>query len=387
MSQIEYEESREDEDLFEPLDLTDAIDFWKDTSDKSYNYDNGSFSRPPRIRRSRSATNMMLDANNAFGELLKFHDLEDEGEDPFEPLPINASIDEDLDLDMFRNLNHELNNQKKKRGRRRSLLRRSNSFESLFDKKKVFKNLDEGFPTRTSTRTSKRLPSFIQSHDYSLPREYDPCGSSPNSPSAFPEFVSSVSPNVQTSEILVPTFQGMDVVLQDDRKTLSRMPGVKGNSRLQILLNLEIGRFRMLSPAEQQKTATDLLMTITEKWRGRVLVENGSSYVCLCHKGATDAMRSLLLGGNNFGARKSQAPSMGRTSYMSTSKPPNSLLAAAPPLPDFLRNASKEILSSSRKRYTSEMSSRERQAAAINALKERNKARQLAKQKAKEQAA
>jgi len=372
-------------DLFEPIDIL------SDLNSGTGNRHSSGF-RVPRLRRSRSASNIMLDAKNALGEIPNYDEIEEE--DPFEPLPITSSSNlHEVDLDLFGNLNHELNN-RKKRERRRSLLRRSNSFESLFDRKKVFRNHGGVFPS------SKRQPSFIRSHNYSITPETSPSVRSRNivssadnyAASFFPDVVSSSPNNVKPAESVVSTFQGMDVVLQSDCKTLNANSSIMGNNRLRILLTLESDRFNLLSSAEQQRTATDLLRTITEKWKGRVLTENGLSYSVLNNGDAKNAIHSLLLAGNNTGNRnRREAASLSPTpsssyykpSASSSPKPASSLLAAAPPLPDFLRDASKEILSQGRKKYSNQMSARERQAAAINALKERNKSRQLAKEKAK----
>ena len=358
-------------DCFEPLDALSAepMDV---LSDLNLGME-GSFLAPP-LRRSRSASNMSLDAKNAFAELFNCHELQEE--DPFEPLPITSSTSlNEINLDAFCN---EMNS-RKKRGRRSSLLRRSNSFGSLFDKKKQPCQHNHVFPT--SRRSSKLQPSFIRSY-----------GATPNlvssaDNSALPEVVSS---GPQMSEVVVSTYQGMDIVLQSDHKTLNSCKTIIGNNRLRILLELESGRFNLLPPAEKQNTVTNLLRTITEKWKGRMLAEDGTSYRILSHSEATGAIYNLLLEGNKNCSGKNghqgfAASTTPPSSYASsTSTPPktSSLLAAAPPLPDFLKDASKEILRSGKKKYSNQMTERDRQAAAIEALKERNKSRQLAKEKA-----
>ena len=373
-SLIARKEEQEAKDVFdeEPIDILSDLNFGTGNRKAS------SFGRP-RLRRSRSATNMQFDAFSAFGEILNDGELEEE--DPFEPLPLTSSSElQEIDLDIFGNLNSELNN-RKKRERRRSLLRRSNSFESLFDRKKVVRN-SGGFPSLM------KQPSFIRRHNYTITEE-----TSVNNFAAsfFPDSVLSSPTSAKPSETVVSTFQGMDVVLQSDCKTLDSNPSIMGNNRLRILLNLESERYNLLSTAEQQRTAADLLKTITEHWKGRLLTENGSSYRVLNFSDAKDALQSLLLAGNNTGTRRrregaslSPTPSSSnKPSASSSPKPASSLLAAAPQLPDFLRDASKEILSQGRKKYSGPMTAKERQAAAIETLKERNKSRQLAKEKAK----
>ncbi len=386
-------EERRKNDLFEPIDVLSSPN---SRSDNIF-----VFNAPP-LRRSRSASNLSLDAKNAFGELFSSNAFES-SEDPFEPLPatpfshmdeIEDEIEEPLpitsspnfnevDLDIFGNLNNELNN-RKKRGRRPSLLRRSNSFDAAFDKKKTFKNFSGAFQTST-----RRQPSFIRSYSVTTPNVVS--SADHFATSALPEVVSSGPDYMKSAEVRVPMYQGMDIVLQSDRKTLNTSRTIVGNNRLRILLELESGRFNLLLHDEKQKTATNLQRTITEMWKGRILAEDGSSYRLLIGSEATDAIYSLLLGGNKTTSGRNRNQGFSTATPLppsfpsSTSSPhkPSSLLAAAPQLPDYLRNASKEILRSGKKKYSNEMTARERQAAAIEALKERNKSRQLAKEKAR----
>lgn len=361
-----------DDTLFEPDELLEAIGCGPDMKS-----DRNKFSyRPQRLRRSRSASNMMLDANNAFGEVLNSLDAVDE--DLFEPLPITSSVDvqgldEDVNNFSFRNMDHELNN-RKKRGRTRSLLRRSNSFESLFDKKKAFK------PLTAFMQPSKRQPSFIR-------RSNIPDFSISSLDIDFDESTKTINFEEESGTV-VSSFEGLDIVLLKDCKTLMADKIILGNNRLRILLQLERGRFLVLSHKDRQKTASDLVCTITEDWKGRVLMRNNSSYTVLSHKEASDAMFSLLLHGDSTGTssiRESPSvlmPHAENGSSVSSRQTSTSLLKA-PPLPAFLQNASKEILGSIKKKCASEMTAKERQAAAIDALKERNKSRQLAKEKNK----
>ena len=372
----------ESEDLFESSEiLFDGIDFGTEGINTSFISNSTLGSRPPRLRRSRSASNMSLDANNAFGELLNLPDLiSQDGEDLSEPIPINNSSMSSLEFDHIGSaLNDELNN--RKRGRTRSLLRRSNSFESLFDsKKKIFKNPGvDDLPPSLKQQSVRRQPSFIRSHN---PTFADTTGSdllsggrsSRNLKSIrnIPEFASPSevdhddSQNNSDEALVVSAFQGLDIVLLEDCKSLSTNLTILGNNRLRILLKLERGRFLALSPAEQQITATDLVRTITADWKGRILMKDGTLYNVMGHEDATDAINWLLLGGENTSTSK-------KSSYAASSS-----LLKAPPLPNFLKAASKYILSTGTRKSWSQMTARERQAAAIEALKERNK-RQLAK--------
>ena len=385
------------EDLYEPVSLLDSIGFGRISIDMNYNNNNTAGSQQLVIRRSRSASNMMLDAQKAFGELPTFGEIE--AEDDFEPMPIDYD-DPDIviDIDILGSLEQDLNRSKKKRGRRRSLLRRSNSFESAFEKKKTFKNLYGALPP-----SSKLQPSFIRSHHTSN-NEVDHSGSSSRNfmsralnyaISNIPGVESDASRNPEKGGITVPTYKGMDVVFTGDCKKLSTKPTIIGNNRLRILLILERERFLRLSPMEQNNTASDLINTVTKDWKGRVLVDKGFSYNTLSQTEATIAMHNLLLGGNSSSTSSQDnvvgplLPTLNYTSSISTSNTlstttSSSLLSAAPALPAFLQNASTEILSSSRKKSPNEETPEERQAAAINELKARNKNRQLAKEKGKD---
>jgi hypothetical protein len=412
MSRIE--ERRKD--LFESEILFDGIGFGTEGFDTSFNNNsninsninnnNTVGSRPPRLRRSRSASNMMLDANNAFHQLLNFPEVISVDEDLFEPLPINSSLRshevDHCDPDGFGNtMNDELNNRRcKKRERRRSLLRRSNSFESLFDnKKKIFKDPVGDLPPFLKRRSVRRQPSFIRCHNPSFTDStgvVDPSGgrSSVNFMSRAINYATSIIPEFASSSeyhddsqnsgeaLVVSASQGLDIVLLDDRKTLSTTPTILGNNRLRILLKLERGRFLVLSPAEQQKTATDLVRTITEDWKGRILMEYGTLYNVLGHEDATDAMYWLLFGGENSTSNNNNNNNSSIQDSRTSSYAASSSLLKAPPLPDFLIAASKDILSVGTRKSLSQMTASERQAVAIEALKERNKSRQLAKEKA-----
>lgn len=364
--------------MFEPMDVFDTNSFELDGIDTSKSSAEGS--RRRNFRRARSTSSIMLDSIHVLGEFLNFQDVDEE--DDFEPLPLRTSLKFhdvnhfDPDLDGFEALNDELNNRTKKRERTSSLLRRSNSFESALDKKKIFKVVPE-----TSSRSSRRMPSFIRSHD--APSTFD-LGSLRLSAledfnrSSISEFESIASQDSKNTDIAVPTHEGLDIVLLDDCKTLSKKLTILGNNRLRILLKLESKRFLVLSPAEQKKTASDLVSTITEDWKGRILVEKGSSYNILNYMDGVEVMHSLLLG--------SKYASDSNIREVDDSKPPTSSkkpLLCAPPLPKFLQAVSKDLLACGKKKCSSEMTAKERQAAAIEALKERNRNKQLAKEKTK----
>lgn len=367
-----------EKDMFEPIDVFDGNSFEMDGIDTSKSSTEGS--RRRIFRRSRSTSSIMLDSVHDLGEFPNFHEVEDE-ENDFEPVPLRPSLNFnevnhfDPDLDGFETLNHELNNRTKKRGRTRSLLRRSNSFESVLDKKKIFKNL-----TETSSRSSRRMPSFIRSHD--APSTFD-LGSLRLSAledfnrGSISEVESIASQDSKNLDIAVPTHQGLDIVLLDDCKTLSKKLTILGNNRLRILLKLERKRFLVLSPTEQEKTASDLVSTITKDWKGRIMVEKGSSSNLLNHMDAVEVMHSLLLGGEN--GSDSNIREVDSKPPTSSKKP----LFCAPLLPKFLQDVSKDLLACGKKKCSSEMTAKERQAAAIEALKQRNKNKQLAKEKSK----
>ena len=372
MSRIDIEN-----DIIDSEELFDGIGYEVGSPDFNSDYAEGSRSGRPKYRRSRSASNMMFDAQDAFSQVMNFHD--EELQEEFEPLPITSSCNSNEVLDALEMMNHELNN-RKKRERTRSLLRRSNSFESVFDKKKLFKIAQDDLPS------SSRQPSFIRNFT-STPAV---SASSRNLKSRAVKYATKYAPkfvsngfNFKKSGSVVTSHQGLDIVLLEDCKTLNTETTIVGNNRLKILLKLERRRFSVLSPDEQQKTADDLVTTITECWKGRVLMQKGISYKVLSREEARDAMYDLLLGKNNS-RRASQNEAFDWTANVqmnsTTSTSSTTSLLKAPPLPAFLQKASREILSS-REKNSSQMTTKERQAAAIDALKIRNKNRQLAKQK------
>uniref|UniRef100_A0A7S4AFQ4 Uncharacterized protein n=1 Tax=Pseudo-nitzschia australis TaxID=44445 RepID=A0A7S4AFQ4_9STRA len=381
-------------EIFEPLPLLDSFGFGSEKVELNYNNDIKTGSHKPMIpiRRSKSTSNMLFDAQNAFGELQNFYEAE--CQDEFEPLPFNSSANFNVTDKIYQNVilekRHERNSSKKKRRRKKSLLRRSNSFESLssYDKGKDTKHVNGASPL-SSTLHFPLTHSHIDSCTHTT-------GSSPNS---MPRAIDDANINIQRTYlgpsrdpnnegIAVPAHQGMNIVFTDGCKALSTKPTFVGNNRLRVLVDLQRERFRELSSVEQQKTASDLVETIALRWKCQLLVENGLSYVTLSHKEATDAMCGLLLNGtgNNIYSREDDAGPLlpvsahvSSTLYVNTSSTStSSSLLSAPQLPEFLRNASNEILNSGKSELSDQMTTRERQAVAVEMLKERNKIRQLA---------
>lgn len=380
--------------MFEPEPLQDYIGLGSETMDAK-NCDNFFLGSSASIfRRSQSASNLTSDALKAFRELPNLNEMNDQ--DEFEPIPINGSLEsKEMDIDGSAFNMPGIQSYNKKRGRRRSLLRRSNSFESAFDKKKAFKNLYGVFPQ------PKDQPSFIRSHNDG--DVYPPTTRPPSNfvSRAFNYVMSNVpgtdsvttSSNYSQNRTIVPTLQGMDIIFEEDCKTLSTKPWILGNNRLRVLVRLERDRFLGLSPVEQQKTASDLVKMIGNNWKGRLLVEKEPSYyAALSHEEALGAVSSLLLGDrahntNNSPQQAATGPMISNSAqfpslFSSQNKATfNSLLPAAPQLPEFLRIASNDILNSGRNKSSGKATTKQRQAAAVEALKARSKSRLISKDK------
>jgi hypothetical protein len=294
---------------------------------------------------------------------------DEDDDDELEPIPISAataftSMESIPSID-FGNL--ELNDDgNKKRGRRQSLLRRSASESTmLLDKKKLYRDLMEDVPLRDLSP----LPAGVRRYHSNATTGVQPppppamgLGRSVSVASSIPG--SAIPPNLRRKSAyssggtVVPTFRGMDVVLASNLKSLSAKPDIVGNNRLKVMLTLEKGRYNGLSPDEQVRVATDLVKTVTEYWEGHVLVENLFVYNILSQDEAVEAFQNLLSvqEGAPFGfiadpGDAAASPSnAGGSSSATTSAPQTNqpLLSAAPPVPEFLRNASREILNGAR---------------------------------------
>eukprot|EP00934_Nitzschia_sp_Nitz4_P004008 Nitzschia sp. Nitz4//scaffold38_size140716//85838//87100//NITZ4_003149-RA/size140716-processed-gene-0.34-mRNA-1//1//CDS//3329550084//3998//frame0 len=221
----------------------------------------------------------------------------------------------------------------KKRGRRRSLLRRSASESTMMDDKKKLHIRGLGLDTTA-------VPTTVQESD-----DFDP--DSIEMGSFFPldsnqrvgpvtsplSRQSSAPPVITRTSEQIKEWKGMDVVLSASGRMLSSKEVVVGNNRLTVLVSLQKGRYQSLSEEEQDKVAVDLLRAVCHYWGGRVLVDQGYAYAKLNENQAITAMKNLL------------CPETAQTIMVSTAAPSKPLLSA-PPVPDFLREASMEILTS-----------------------------------------
>lgn len=281
------------------------------------------------LRKSRSATNLIGDARRFFSFTIE------EEEDQFDPMPFNTQSMEltSTDFSPFEigsGMIAEGSSGKNKRGRgsRTSLLRRSNSFNSglKFGSKK------------------KTLRGVFHNN----------CGN------------------------LVPAHEGMDVVFKEGCRSLSTKTTIIGNNRLLVMVTLEKETFPMKSTTEQSNTLIELVNTVVQQWNGRILVDKGYAYCILGADKAVDAMRNLFISESDADGVTSHGNKFNPFSLTNPSR--NKLFS--PTLPAFLRNASNEILHSGRK--SNEVTPEERQNTAVRIMKERMKKRQEAKEKEKE---
>jgi hypothetical protein len=229
--------------------------------------------------------------------------------------------------------NPEFNNDKK-RGRRRSLLRRSASESTMMDDKKKLQIRGLGLDTM----------AFLAVDDYDYDDDeaenstgalLDPSPWLPERPLAPVGLLARQlsAPVISHSTEQIKKWKGMDVVLSASGRTLTSKETVVGNNRLQVMVTIQKDKYKTLSPEEQDKIADDLVEAVCQYWGGRFLIDQGFAYAKLGDGQASLAMKNLL------------DPEEAQTIMVSTSAPSKPLLSA-PPVPDFLRNASLEILSS-----------------------------------------
>jgi hypothetical protein len=158
-------------------------------------------------------------------------------------------------------------NSDKKRGRRTSLLRRSASESTMLeDKKKTYRAL-AGLANEPRVMPAFDPPSFRRMHS---------AATSTVSNLPHPGLLDrQQSVPIVTSNGKISTHTGMDVVLADCGQRLSSKENIIGNNRLQVMLRLQNGRYKDLTPAEQAKVARDLVRAVCQYWGGRILVEQG----------------------------------------------------------------------------------------------------------------
>lgn len=221
-------------------------------------------------------------------------------------------------------------NNDKKRGRRRSLLRRSNSESTMMDDKKKLQIRGLGLDSMVSVLDDEDgelspPPGAIIDRSPGLPKR-------PPAPMGLLSRQFSAPVISHTTE-QIKHVQGMDVVLSTSGRKLTTKENVVGNNRLQVMIDLQKEKYMELMPEEKEKVAEDLVKAVCQYWGGRILIDQGFGYARLGDAQASLAMKNLL------------CPEEAQTIILSTPAPKKPLLSA-PPVPDFLRNASLEILSS-----------------------------------------
>jgi hypothetical protein len=145
---------------------------------------------------------------------------------------------------------------------------------------------------------------------------------------------------------MIASPKGMDVVLADDGRNLCSTEGIVGNNRLRVMLTLQGARYSTLSEEEQYKVARDLVRAVCQYWGGHLLVEQGLSYRKLDDEESIESIKALLAAEAEgkvsvIGSGSIVVPQQPVALGSSSPKP----LLSAPQPPDFLRNASMELLS------------------------------------------
>lgn len=217
----------------------------------------------------------------------------------------------------------------KKRGRRRSLLRRSASESTMLDDKKKLHIRGLGLDTMASV-------AVLDEEDFDLS---DSGGLSPvpiskqRAPIPAGLMRQASAPVITRSSEQIKNWKGMDVVLSASGRMLTSKETVVGNNRLQVMLTLQKPKYMNADPEEQERIAADLVKAVCQHWGGKILIDQGFTYARLGDDQATTAMKNLL------------NPDEAQTIIVSTA-PPSKPLLSAPPVPAFLREASMEILTS-----------------------------------------
>lgn len=257
-------------------------------------------------------------------------------------------------------------NNDKKRGRRRSLLRRSASESTMLDDKKKLHIRGLGLDTMVSVELDHSYDVGDDVQDFSFAealRDFPLRPERSSAPSGLLSRQMSAPVVFSHSSEQIKQWKGMDVVLSASGRTLSTKETIVGNNRLQVMITLQGERYKMLSHAEKDKVAEDLVKAVCDYWGGRILLDQGFAYAKLGEYQAILAMKNLL------------DPEEAQTIMVSTA-PPSKPLLSAPPVPEFLRNASLEILSGNAKNATDPESI---QSQAVKSLQERKAKRAMTK--------
>lgn len=228
--------------------------------------------------------------------------------------------------------NPEFNNDKK-RGRRRSLLRRSASESTMMDDKKKLQIRGLGLDTMVSVAVEDEdddNDDLAVNFTGEIPGSSSGLSVRPLAPVGLLSRQFS-APVISHSTEQIQEWKGMDVVLSTSGRTLTTKETVVGNNRLQVMISIQKDKYKTVSPDEQDKIADDLVKAVCQYWGGRILIDQGFAYAKLGDAQASLAMKNLL------------DPDEAQTIIVSTPAPSKPLLSA-PPVPDFLRNASLEIL-------------------------------------------
>lgn len=246
----------------------------------------------------------------------------------------------------------------KKRGRRRSLLRRSASESTMLeDKKKTYRAL--AGPGADMERSNQKFnpPAFRRFNSSNFPSTIHEPGVTRST---------SAPVIVKTSE-QIKKHGGMDVVLSTTARTLSTKENIVGNNRLKVMVALHKERYKDMALADQDKAAADLVKAVCHYWDGRILMDQGFTYAKLDLEQSLQAIKNLLSPEDAKAIIVSVAPA-----HTPAAKP----LLSAPPVPEFLRNASMELLSTTRNDPTDAQSM---QSQAVKSLQARKAKRAMTK--------
>ena len=252
----------------------------------------------------------------------------------------------------------------KKRGRRRSLLRRSASESTMMDDKKKLHIRGLGLDTLAGISfddggefIDDDLIDFSPFSAALMPR--------PLAPSFIVSQPHHTAEEAPLSSEKILRWEGMDVVLSSSGTKLSSKENIIGNNRLNVMLSLQQETYRKALPEDKDTIAQGLVKAVCTYWSGRILLDQGSAYAELSGLQAVTAMKNLLDPGSAQPIRVSKA---------SSNVSQRALLGDACPLPEFPDEAAIEILTNSTPSNPKIMQNQ-----AIKSLQERKAKRLVAK--------
>jgi len=250
----------------------------------------------------------------------------------------------------------------KKRGRRRSLLRRSASDSTMMDDKKKLQIRGLGLDTMVSVAVDDD-DDFNDEDSIDISVYQAAMMPRPIAPSIESSKHLAAGGKVRVDNIL--NWKGMDVVMSHCGETMVSDNNIVGNNRLRVMLSLQQDTYRKSLPDDRDSMIEGLIRTVCSYWGGRMLMDQGFEYIELSHPQRKIVMKNLLDPDN---AQPINISPQGTQKSL--------LLGNSFPVPAFLQKASIDILAGT---TSSPVYSQILQSQAIKSQKERHAKRSVAK--------